>query len=88
MLKEQSIAFIGKISDLSDDGAYGFITPRTVRRTDGAPLGMKIDDDIFVHRRSGKNGGIELRDGMTVSFLLGPNERRGGKMRAFFVEAA
>ncbi len=81
-----TIGFIGTVSEVSDDGGWGLILAHTVRRNDNEPLGMRIDEDIFVHTRSGKHGRIELRDGMKVLFLLGPNERHPGKLRAFQVQ--
>jgi len=86
--EKQTFGFIGVVNGVSRDGGYGFIAVDSIQRPDGEYLGMQIDEDVFIHTRSGKWGErVELRNGMEVSFLLAPNERHGGKLRALQVEA-
>lgn len=79
--------FVGTIANVSPDGGFAFILRDTLRRSDSRRLGMEVDEDIFVHTRSGVGESIiPLVEGKSVAFLLGPNERHPGKLRAYFVE--
>ena len=59
----------GTIKKIVGDRGFGFITPATAQ-----PDGR----DLFFHRADVGGSGFEgLREGQTVTFALGTDERRG-----------
>jgi len=68
----------------SKNGEIGFIRPEDIRRIDDEPLGLVIDDDVFVHINTFRQGIVpsQLRRGMRIMFFLGPSTSQPGRITA------
>lgn len=89
--KEESVPrhlhrFIGRISRVSSDGQFGFIKPHDIWRQDRGPLGMKIEESIFVHINAfieaSKHAPEPIKEGMVVTFFLAPATSFPGQLTA------
>lgn len=78
--------YLGRIKTVRDEGRYGFIDIASITKSDGSPHGLETTEDVFVHRTDMpelyRSAGKVLEVGMEVSFLVEPDPRRRGALRA------
>lgn len=67
----------------------GFINPRDFGRTDGAPIGMTVEDDIYVYlgvfmymASSEYKKPSKLEVGMVIMFYIDPSTSKPGRLTA------
>ncbi len=74
------VTHIGRITTVSQDFAYGFISIATVSKIDDIQHGLATTVDIYIHQNDCSSR--PLRVGMLVSFDVTPDLTRAGAFRA------
>ncbi len=81
-------AFFGRISH-APSPEKGFIRLGDIWRSDGGNLGIRLDDDVFVHinafatmRDYGHSIPERLEVGMVIAFFIGPSIKEDGRVTA------